>query len=508
MMISRGAWTRYVNKLSDISDKAANEMLKYIHERGGLESVDRHELIDFAYGVTTKYGEGAAALTAQFYDTIASANKASVPAAVPAETATISEVAKAINGTLKTGNEEIIVNSAGRLVKMAGVDTTMQNALRDGAEWAWIPQGDTCPFCLMLASRDWQPASKKAIKNGHAEHIHANCDCTYAIRFDKNTNVAGYTPKRYLRMYENAKGSTPREKLNSMRKSAMAKTDKPEINVESIVKGKGTPSSAVSLQNRLEEVYERRRTSDNLKMVAYDQIAGKPLNPISVDMAALPDRVQGAFTKTIESLSNRFDTSLMKVRTMTAKETIGNTAFATTTHNYSAGLAELIINPVKCRDYESLVKRIEELQKTGYIPKLKSGSTGDYIATHEFAHTLLNLSQPISSKTNYVGLDLKKIKKAREEIEEIFSGYVAKVAKLESEYKKAEFSIITGESVNIEEVREMKRALDSIRISRYSMTNSDEFMAEAFTDYMLGENPSEYSAQVVSILDKYFGSKP
>ena len=48
-------------------------------------------------------------------------------------------------------------------VKKAGIDTTLQNAYRDrpkkygkkrntGAQVAWVPSGDTCPFCLMLAS--------------------------------------------------------------------------------------------------------------------------------------------------------------------------------------------------------------------------------------------------------------------------------------------------------------------------------------------------------------------
>jgi hypothetical protein len=73
-------------------------------------------------------------------------------------------------------------------------------------------------FCLTLASRGWQEASKKAIKNGHAEHIHANCDCTYAVRFDKNTTVEGYEPEKYLEIYENAEGDTPEEKINSMRR--------------------------------------------------------------------------------------------------------------------------------------------------------------------------------------------------------------------------------------------------------------------------------------------------
>lgn len=250
MTITSTAWSRYIKRLRAISEKAANELTGFVDSRGGLINVDRYELIDFAFALATKYGEAAAALAAEIYDAVAVASGASIPAAIPAKTATISEVAKAINGTIKTGNQTIVADSVYRLVKMAGVDTTMQNALRDGAEWAWIPQGETCAFCLTLASRDWQRASRKAIKGGHAEHIHANCDCTYAVRFNSSTNVEGYTPKRYLRMYENApldhwntpdgkppavredaEKATPRNRINAMRRAAYWKTGNEEIDV-------------------------------------------------------------------------------------------------------------------------------------------------------------------------------------------------------------------------------------------------------------------------------------
>ena len=152
------------------------------------------------------------------YDAIAVLSGVSVPPAVPAPTATFAETAKAINGTMKTGNVNIVADATGRLVKLVGVDTMQQNALRDGAEWAWIPRGDTCAFCLTLASNGWQKASKNAIKNGHAEHVHANCDCTYAVRFNDGLDVQGYNPQKYLDMYENADGSTPQARINALRR--------------------------------------------------------------------------------------------------------------------------------------------------------------------------------------------------------------------------------------------------------------------------------------------------
>ncbi len=121
--------------------------------------------------------------------------------------------------------------AVGRLVKRAGADTTLRNALRDGAEFAWVPSGDSCAFCITLASRGWQRAGKEAIKGGHAEHIHSNCDCTYAIRFDSKGGVAGYDPEKYRAMYDEAEGETSQEKINSLRRADYAER-REEINAQ------------------------------------------------------------------------------------------------------------------------------------------------------------------------------------------------------------------------------------------------------------------------------------
>ena len=223
MNITKTSWGKYIAALRKINDTATEKMLYYIQQFGMPSTED--ELEDFIYAALTiseKYGIAAAEMAAQMYDATAIASGVIKESAELASTPSYGEVAKAVKGTLKTGNENMVASAVGRLVKQTGVDTTVKNALRDGAEWAWIPSGDTCAFCITLASRGWQKASKAALKGGHAEHIHANCDCTYAIRFDRKTDVQGYAPDRYLRMYENADGSTPSERINSMRRDAYA----------------------------------------------------------------------------------------------------------------------------------------------------------------------------------------------------------------------------------------------------------------------------------------------
>lgn len=230
MTITRSVWSKYIASLRKVNDEAARLAIRYLETHDTVTQAGVDALIDYCYSLATKYGEAAAELAAQMYDALALATGASVAPAVPAATATMQETAKAVVGTMKTGNNEIVSSAVGRLVKMAGVDTTMQNALRDGAEWAWIPVGDTCAFCITLASRGWQRASKKAIRGGHAEHIHANCDCTYAIRFD-DSEVEGYDPREYEEMYYDADGKKPQDRINAMRREFYAQ-NKDEINAQ------------------------------------------------------------------------------------------------------------------------------------------------------------------------------------------------------------------------------------------------------------------------------------
>lgn len=229
MEISLKDWIYFRDRLRRLSDKATEEMMKWVQTNGGYANIPRNDIVAYAYALATKYGEASASLAADMYDTVALLSKASVPEAIVAETAQIGDVGKAINGALKYSEDlEYVSSVVGRLVKQVSQDTTLQNALRDGAEFAWIPAGETCAFCLTLASRGWQSASKNAIKNGHAEHIHANCDCCYAIRFNESTNVAGYHPEEYLKMYQSADGRTPTERINAMRREAYAKDKETE----------------------------------------------------------------------------------------------------------------------------------------------------------------------------------------------------------------------------------------------------------------------------------------
>lgn len=226
MTISEKSWSKYVDLLRKISDTAADQMRAAINQYG---LSNRKKLISVAFALLDKYGSASGTAACEMYEAIAEAAGKYVPAAEIAELPSIGETAKVVNGSAKTNNPDSVADAIWRLVKRVSADTMLKNAIRDGAQWAWIPRGDTCAFCIALASNGWQPASNKILKGGHAEHIHNNCDCSFCIRFDGNTNVEGYDPDALYEQYMSAPGSSSKAKINAMRRESYAQ-NKDEIN--------------------------------------------------------------------------------------------------------------------------------------------------------------------------------------------------------------------------------------------------------------------------------------
>lgn len=203
MYITQKEWKAYINKLWKLNQGAAQKVINYVGKHG---LGDRDALIAYANSVVQTYGAGSAALSAAMYDATAAASGVAVPAAEMAPLAEYGDVAKTVNGVLKSSsNVEELASAVSRWVKKASCDTTLQNAVRDarprkygkkrntGAQFAWVPSGDTCAYCLALAANGWQNQTVGAAA-AHAEHIHSNCDCTYAVRFGDDGGVEGYDP--------------------------------------------------------------------------------------------------------------------------------------------------------------------------------------------------------------------------------------------------------------------------------------------------------------------------
>lgn len=240
MDISEKSWKNFASQLSKIDKAATKKITEFIEKYPGFSYEDPEHLnalVEYSYGISSTYGEAAAELACEMYDAMAAASGALVEPAVPALTPTYKEVNGTITETAKVSqNNEYVSSQIGRLVKRTGADTTLQNAKRDRAQYAWVPIGDTCAFCITLASQGWQYVSSESLRNGHAEHIHGNCDCTYAVRFNSDTKIKGYDPERYEQMYYDAplkegQRITAKNRLNALRREAY-KDNKEEINAQ------------------------------------------------------------------------------------------------------------------------------------------------------------------------------------------------------------------------------------------------------------------------------------
>lgn len=382
MKISQKSWSKYVSDLRKVNDAAADDFAAFfLTVRDPLSDEGRSALIEYAYGIGTKYGEAAAELSCEMYDSMAVANGVEIPPAVPAETLTYADAAKTVNGVLKQSqNVEEISSAVARHVKLAGVDTTMQNAIRDGVEWAWIPQGETCAFCITLASRGWQHASKKALKNGHAEHIHANCDCTYAIRFDSNTDVEGYDPEKYYEMYADAApGKNSTQKINAMRREFYAE-NKERINAQK------------------RDAYARRRALNSSEAEEINVGGITPTNkfgrPITFDEKIAERERYATSSRIVSDLSGEYVTRLENV-TVGAERAAGDVDISgarmrlssaqpdTALHEFAHTLANSSAQKYGLTDDEDFWKEIRQIYREYHRDVDKTQDVSRYISTYE-----------------------------------------------------------------------------------------------------------------------------
>ena len=217
---------QYREKLSSVCERASESTQKWLERHPGAS---RQEILDATYKITQAYGLAASTLAANKYDQdVALAEKqgflkpGQIKEAEVWDPLGYGSIARAINGTLKNDSKEKLPDTIERMVKRFAEDTTLMNARRDGAEYAWIPAGDTCVFCLSLASNGWQRASRSTAEGNHADHIHPHCDCTFSVRFSKDTKIKGYNPEKIKARIEACEGDTWKEKLNSLRRELYA----------------------------------------------------------------------------------------------------------------------------------------------------------------------------------------------------------------------------------------------------------------------------------------------
>lgn len=224
MMISARDWANYANRLSKLSSTASQQALAYIQQHG-VDDVGA--FYEFATALAGKYGEGAAAIACDMYDAIAALQGMILPAAAPAQMPTLEEITNVIGRALETAPSTAPAE-IGKLVKKSATRTMRKNAARDGAKMALIASGDGCPYCKMIASRGWSDARSDS---SFEAHLHGNCRCEYAVRFNDKLGVEGYDPEGIKKEFADTGASGWKDRIKIVRRQ-YREDNKDKINAQ------------------------------------------------------------------------------------------------------------------------------------------------------------------------------------------------------------------------------------------------------------------------------------
>lgn len=96
----------------------------------------------------------------------------------------------------------------GDMISAALRSQTQRSIRRDptNPRWARVPQGKSCAFCTMLASRGFAYTSEEAA-GGEGNKYHDDCHCRIIPSWGKQA-LTGYKPEEYLAMYAAAKSAS------------------------------------------------------------------------------------------------------------------------------------------------------------------------------------------------------------------------------------------------------------------------------------------------------------
>ena len=97
----------------------------------------------------------------------------------------------------------------------------------------------------------------------------------------------------------------------------------------------------------------------------------------------------------------------------------------------------------------------------------------------------------------------------QKEIKNIFREYKKEITKMQEELASVEelMNNVTdmAEMMDyMEKYGEMQEAINGVKISDYSLSNEEEFFAEAFTQNEIGIMKSKYTERVMGVVNKYF----
>lgn len=418
----------------------------------------------------------------------------------------------------RSATERLARTEMSRVLTDAQKDSFLTNGYD---EYMVICEKTACPICKPF---DGQHFPIEEMEVGYnASPFHPNCLCSQAPYMDRDEL------EQMIREIEAERGEPKEDRRQAVinqrkrewkERQALRETQARAQGNKSTpkpIKSNDTAEVSRLLTEALEETYTNHIKTNSMKASMIEEMKEYNASPIKANFGKLNSESASAIADTVSKLMKQYDTPLQVVRIMTKEELLGSVnSFAYVYHDYTVDSATMLINQTKFKDFEKHTARIVELSEKGYCAKIKPELASQYVATHEFGHSLLNMEQPLRNKTNWLNADYDKVKTARSEIKTIYEKYMKDVGNLETKCKELDNKYfnyylmeqkMTAEEADMlrTEYIEMSDQLENVKISEYSMSCIDEFVAESFANSKLGVNQNPYADEVVSVLDKYFG---
>lgn len=241
--------TDEVNKLSGDAQEKTRAALKTLmadweQHGGGDVAALRDAAYETIEAVLLYYADTcAAARAAEYYDAVRQAQGFSDGYSAVAESmrdpdATLGAVRYFIGKVVEGAPEAFVSLCVTRIdeeIRRAANKCVAHNARKDPAKprYARVPRGETCGFCLMLASFGFNAKTEEA-----ASHSHAHCDCRIVPGFDGKTKVRGYDPDGMYKRYNECLAALGGRNGIASDWYAMPREDK-----EAFIKGHGGSNS-------------------------------------------------------------------------------------------------------------------------------------------------------------------------------------------------------------------------------------------------------------------------
>ena len=209
----------YANQVQTVSNEASNAFLAAARQVDFSDWTRAAEqLRQIIESIVDYYGLATSELGAQWYEycralSVGGEYSATVgaPDTATAIAAANREIDKLFDGKVDSNKlVGLLHDVVADQVFSQSRDITIINILEDGdidgGGYARVPVGDTCAFCIMLASRGFVYASEKsALRSKTGGKYHRNCNCI-AVPFHEARTIPGYQEKlhKYEQMYFDA----------------------------------------------------------------------------------------------------------------------------------------------------------------------------------------------------------------------------------------------------------------------------------------------------------------